>query len=842
MNMHFYTINNQPGLFVPIMGLSLNEEQNRRIIPFKGPAPSLDANLELCTTKQLSKLCEEYDEGLMKCPTAQLHSNHSSHFDFATPEQLSSQNNPSSYSSDAEAQSCSLGTTPVDRRRTVTYHPSVESNPFKPSSLPRPVTNSRRRWAHAFPAAGPSQKNWHGLSRSLRIEQDVTADHVDWQSLIEPACFPISTDYYPDSERYKETVYTLGSDDIKQLQQEIVVQRLSRGFQVVSKNQSKSTVTVSLGDSYHDIKLQDNYTSSTNLSSGTINVTISKPEKKSQFPEKIYKYCLSPYLGTFNDIDTSLINCQSVRITREEIVDARWNNFDMYVLRLIEPDLSEEVRPAEDSIASQLKLWRSRYVVVPRPDWYFHDHNVNYLSRNEDWIVNNFHNILFAMNNIKYQDVCTLDQRRQLNFSESISLPSSPSYASLDEYQRPRTGTLVGSKSFNFSISSEEEKTDLEQLSKTSSVLNKLLSQKSTTSSSSSLESLELKEFKESMLAKNSTMKFISTPSKLCGLPGQINSQTLLPPHTFIASYLTDFVKRTRDENPAEFCQELLKHRIIEETVFDHLGNYENVGPTFIDGFYFYNIKTDKASTEKSVSRDLIEVATPEVPFRIKNFEPITEIDLDIQSAERVWDRQEFFTVGHDSCYDPHHAFGFTVKWDRATAQLIEIYYLSKWRSKAEKSGFQLIQVPTSPFDSPNVTENRPDTAVAPFRAPIDIPISCDDIETIQAMLYQFGFLHDFPAGAFPSEKLREIKHRQHDYVHLSGIALIRVCVQPQSAVLKWVSNPFLGSKKWHPKVFLPDKEKEEKFYQMSFEELLNRFRKHLENFFSRAEGNLKDL
>ena len=829
MNMHFYAINNQPGKFVPIMGLSSYDLKDKRIIPFRGPAPSLDANLESCSAKQLGQLCEEYDESLMKCPSLQLHVNHSSHYDIPTPELQ--YHTPSSYSSDTETQSCSYGTTPIDRRRTIIHLPSVESNPFKPSSLPRPVTNSRRRWAHAFPSAVPSHKNWHGLSRSLRIEQDYSADHVDWQSLITPACFPISTDYYPDSERYKETFYTLSSDDIKQLQKEIIVQRLSRGFQiVVKKNQSKNTVTVSLGDSYHDIKLQDNYTSSTNVCSGTINVTISKPEKKAQFPEKIYKYCLIPYLGTFKDIDGSLINCQSERTTREEIVDARWNNFDMYVLRLLEPDLGEEMRPLEDSIASQLKLWRSRYVIVPRPDWYFHDHNVNDLSHNEEWVIHNFYNILFAMNNIKYQDIYTSEQRRLLNVSGPLSLPSSPSYMSTDEFQRPRTGTLVSAKSFNFSNYSDEEKNDLDH-SKNSSVLNKLLSQKSATSSSNSTESLDHKVFKECMLSKTSGMKFISTTPRP-QLPGQINTQPNLPPNTFIASYLVDFVRKTRDENPLEFCEELLKHKIIEETNFDHDSNYENVSPTFIDGFYFYNLVSEKSPTEKSFPRELLEVANSDVPSKIKNFEPKTEIDLFIQSAERVGDRQEFFTVGPDSCYHPQHAYGFTVKWDRATAQLIELCYLSKWRMKAEKSGFQLVQVPTSPFDSPNVGEKRQHTAVAPFRAPIDIPIASDDIDSIHGMLYQFGFLHDFPAGTFPDEKLWEIKHRKHDFVHLSGIALVRVCIKENPAVLKWASNPFLGSKKWHPRVFLPGKEKEEKFYQMSFEELLNRFRKHLEKYF----------
>ena len=191
--------------------------------------------------------------------------------------------------------------------------------------------------------------------------------------------------------------------------------------------------------------------------------------------------------------------------------------------------------------------------------------------------------------------------------------------------------------------------------------------------------------------------------------------------------------------------------------------------------------------------------------------------------------------VDYDSCYHPQHAFGLTVQWDRATAQVIEMGYLSKWRNKAEKSGFQFLQVPLNPFDSPEMGQvpNRMPPEVTPFRAPIDIPIPGADIIAIHDMLYQFGFLHDYPAGVFPSDKIAEYDYRKNDFVHLSGIALVRVSYNSGSPVLKWASNAFLGSKKWHPKVFLPNNKKEEKFYQMSFEDLLDRFMLHLKRYFA---------
>eukprot|EP00116_Pleurobrachia_bachei_P013326 sb/3473588/ len=123
---------------------------------------------------------------------------------------------------------------------------------------------------------------------------------------------------------------------------------------------------------------------------------------------------------------------------------------------------------------------------------------------------------------------------------------------------------------------------------------------------------------------------------------------------------------------------------------------------------------------------------------------------------------------------------------------------------------------------------------VAPFRAPIDIDIPCTDITEIETMLYQFGFLHDFPAGTFTQKSIQEAKiaHRVHDYVHISGIALVRVVPGKESSTILWVSNPFLGSKKWHPKIYLPSSKGEEKFCQSSFEDLLHRFKEHRKVYF----------
>ena len=837
MNMHFYATNNKPREFVPIIGLTGDDRNNGRIVPFRGPAPSFPGmHLENCTMKQLSQLCDDYDSNLMKCPV--LHHTSSSTFEINSDDH----HGASSLSSDAEIHSSSLGTTPsLDRRRTAAHNPIPESNPFKPSSLPRPITNSRRRWAHVFPSAKPPQKNWHGLSRSLRIEQDEDADHVDWQSLIAPACFPITTDYYPDT-RYidtecKEHPNPLSSTDIKQLQREIIIQRISRGFQIVlnKKNQGKSSLTVSLGDTYHDIKLLDNYTGGT--SSGTITVKISKPEKKAQFPEthRIYKYCLLPYLGKLDDIDSCLLNCQSERTTREARVDVNWNKFDLYIHKLIDPDLGDDVRPS----IQELSPWKSRYVILPRPDMYFPDHNVSNLYLVEKWIIINFYNILFAMNHIKHQDMDQNDLRRgslSVSMFGHQSAPNSPSYGALDDSCRPRTSTLVDAKSFSFSTGSSEDenlKTDSDKENSKSSVFK--LFQKSR-SSDLSLDSNELKEFRDSMLAQNSGMKFISVPPKT-NLPGHI-CQPNLPPHTFISSYLVDFVKRTREDVMAEgrvldFCQELLDKKIIEETI-EH--NEKPATPLFIDGFYFYNIKPEKPSKEKSMPKILFEVATPDMPNRIEHFFPITDTDVDIQNVNaKMGDRKEFFMVDYDSCYDPQHAFGLTVQWDRATAQVIEMCYLSKWRNKAEKSGFQFLQVPLNPFDSPEMGQvpNRMPPEVTPFRAPIDIPIPCVDEISIHDMLYQFGFLRDYPAGIFPTDKIAEYDYRKNDFIHLSGIALVRVSYSSKSPVLKWASNAFLGSKKWHPKVFLPNNKKEEKFYQMSFEDLLDRFMLHLKRHFA---------
>ena len=267
-----------------------------------------------------------------------------------------------------------------------------------------------------------------------------------------------------------------------------------------------------------------------------------------------------------------------------------------------------------------------------------------------------------------------------------------------------------------------------------------------------------------------------------------------------------------------DFGQKLLDNKIIEETI-------PKESPLFIDGFYFYHLKPEKSSSmEKNKPKILFEVTTLDYVnfYVVDNFQPIVKTSITIQSNQKVdVSRKEFFFVSYDSCFDRNHAYGITVMWDKATAQLIENNYIKTWRNKAEKNGFQLVQVPINPFDSPECkAENS--TVPLPFRAPIDIAINTGNEKAIKKMLFEFGFLHDYPACK--SSELEDIKHRLNDYIHISGIVFVRViCKDRNSSVLKWTCNSLIASKK-QPKLFFHDNNEEVKFNQTSYSVLHEKF------------------
>jgi hypothetical protein len=119
-------------------------------------------------------------------------------------------------------------------------------------------TFHRRRWAHLHPSSSglrPTQKAEYIKHFLLKI---------NWQSLTEPACMPLTTDYWPGNslsnrDEFELNVYTVTDyldlyPSSNMLLRELVLQRLHEGFQVYvpDKNQQPTVETKQIEEQQQD--------------------------------------------------------------------------------------------------------------------------------------------------------------------------------------------------------------------------------------------------------------------------------------------------------------------------------------------------------------------------------------------------------------------------------------------------------------------------------------------------------------------------------------------------------------------------------------------------------------
>ena len=110
--------------------------------------------LETMSLKDLGKLCDEYDDNLLmqekrndSLPDMFTHGVMYS----STPPTPPNYQISNSCSSEDTGFPHLMNSSSTLERRMAGPQLSANINPFWPSDIPRPVTNSRRRWAHAFP-------------------------------------------------------------------------------------------------------------------------------------------------------------------------------------------------------------------------------------------------------------------------------------------------------------------------------------------------------------------------------------------------------------------------------------------------------------------------------------------------------------------------------------------------------------------------------------------------------------------------------------------------------------------------------------------------------------------
>ncbi|XP_072033797.1 GATOR1 complex protein DEPDC5-like isoform X2 [Amphiura filiformis] len=323
------------------------------------------------------------------------------------------------------------------------YH-ETSSNPFFPSTLKTKLTADIKRWTHTFPRGitGETQQLHHkyliynysghelcslsemstsssdsslctdfgeefllfledtpsrahlsrnNLKRSTACAWGITGEQawtpylqsgVDWKSLTSTACFPITTDYYPErwmlEAEYEEAPYNLDGCSLiedyedeslvkatlSNVLQELVSQRLIQDFQLVvipqsklmslahlgtSKiplvtDQSKMEYVLSYGNTFHKISLKlDRY-----------NVEVVKYNARNEIPTSRLAYSYQLW-----GVKKNQYEAVKTRVYHKPVQNDKWNLRDNYIC--IGKDADKEGFELHET----LKFWRSRFVLLP---------------------------------------------------------------------------------------------------------------------------------------------------------------------------------------------------------------------------------------------------------------------------------------------------------------------------------------------------------------------------------------------------------------------------------------------------------------------------------------------
>ncbi|XP_033627568.1 GATOR complex protein DEPDC5-like isoform X2 [Asterias rubens] len=229
----------------------------------------------------------------------------------------------------------------------------------------------------------PISESFRALLRSTSGVWGVTGEQewspfiqtgMDWKSLTATACFPITTDYYPDSQKidrqFMENNYELLADDHDDVVgrqrrtgegvfQEIISQRLMQGFQLVVLPRSvlavvqgrrskgilvtdinKHEYVLSIGRIFHKLVLYPQQRA--------ISVTVYKPRHLNTSHPICYTYQLwSAHSAGYQPLSSVF---QTYRLE-----NFNWNYLDNYV----------SSRGIDFGPVESLKLWRSRFLLLP---------------------------------------------------------------------------------------------------------------------------------------------------------------------------------------------------------------------------------------------------------------------------------------------------------------------------------------------------------------------------------------------------------------------------------------------------------------------------------------------
>lgn len=668
-------------------------------------------------------------------------------------------------------------------------------NPCNPPQADVPIASRLGRWQHIFP-------------RHLR------ASKIKWRSLCSPAAMPITTDDIPDidelANNYQQAPYIIfpaNDDELSEsprssewLLREMVAIRLSHGFQMMIGHGVARSLP---RPEYHEINVFDKKIF---LSSNLV-LHLSKSNLVHQLKSmdnggiEVKRFCRVEIASAASDVNpaTPMVYRPAVRTmlageykTQEVHFDQQHGDLDWQKL---DSFLAETGKQQPVNVASALRFWRARFVLIPvdppansrRPL-----HSLNEDSE-EEMRLEGIQRLTQIWQKFRY--VPPAERRFQ------VPLRRRKDTNPLDiMYQTRNPSAIIAAEKGNIG--------DFE-------------------SAGGAVELLP-----ESELYQRSDLNLASLAQTIQSDKGirMVDRRWHWRLHysCFIGSEMTTWLlQNLRDIETREEAVEL-GNELMQNGLFHHVEQRHN----FRDGNYFYQIASGYRTprpesrswfgTRKSVpATPISEVPNREFPnpsgsrpSSNSGDHPGADAQTPIGEKQRLgvalsksllYDvdhrkrshRRELITIHYDRLHNPDNCYHVRIEWMNVTSKLIEDAIVS-WATTVDRYGLKLVQVPLAeasatanidPFRAPYVIQlarcppsQQPETLSYLDARSFSHQTTSNDAHLYQkAILKRFRYVLDFEAACdFPSNvdvaySWGKPDYKYAQYIHHSGVLLVQI-------------------------------------------------------------------
>lgn len=664
-------------------------------------------------------------------------------------------------------------------------------NPSNPSETKDFLANRLGRWHHTFP-------------RPLRTSQ------IKWKSLCSPAAVPLTTEDFPSADQladeYQESVYQIEvpenrdlSETPRSLVTELIVFRLSRGFQIVVGKRLfesiRSTSTPLQPFEVFDGHILENCGSTICLSRGSTihkvtRLEHSKVEVKQLIryggattrPEEadslLYKPAVRSMLADEYDIQPVSIAPQKANFD--------WKTIDSFVIG--------HERPKAKDFVENLRPWRARFVLIPVDSPSSNRRPLQ--TRNED-----------DEEEIRLEGIKKLTQvwqrfryipPQERGFSAPLRKKKDTNPLDI-MYQTRNPSAIVAAELENVAEGEVTER--------------------------------PVQLLPESDLYQRSDFKIADLAATIQSEKGvrmlDRRWHWRLHYNCFIGLELTTWLLQNfRDVDTRDEAMEL-GNELMQSGMFKHVEQRHN----FRDGNYFYQIADEyraqreprgwfsrgKQSVPSTpVSEDLpkalpitdhsrsrsnsnsksetSELTTPSANKKQKLGVALSKSLLyDVDHRKRSY-RPEFINLHYDRLHNPDNCYHIRVEWMNTTSKLIQDAVVS-WATSVDRFGLRLVEVPlgevssitsTHPFRAPYVVKLKQPPPVRQPQSYFDNTSFAPQPKTEKhfyqkAIMKRFNFVLDFEAASdFPPDvdvtfSWGKPLYKYPQYIHRSGMLIAQI-------------------------------------------------------------------